>query len=352
MVPRRDVKVKGLINFMRLVPQGLSIPLFLALLMGTNSLSISSANIFSNDVEANPKASQNIEIMLIDLSRSVDKDVVIEGLKSVRSKISNVYGESQGKYNSSANSYYFWLPISGQNDKKDFYNIFNVTDDKNVWNIVRNTVGGRENQVNILEKVRTDGGLWSKLILAGSLKNCTRDVSYILKTPGLFGYSLNNLSRGLCEQAIKSRNNIYFLNKTAKDYLSGAKSNNGGSDILGAIERIDDEMSSSLRGYKKVKLVFVSDGVNNTPSYALRKLLLEPGVDACSLGRMAAKTKNSYSASKVSVKMYGLGEGREKDNDAGSDSLRPTLREYWTCFWNAKGSIKPEFGQLNELGRG
>jgi hypothetical protein len=341
----------GEAKFMRLVPQALAITLFSALLISTNSLSSSSANIFSNDVEANPKTSQNIEIMLIDLSRSVDKDIVIEGLKSVRSKISNVYEKSQGKYNSSASSYYFWLPISGQNDKKDIYTIFNVRDDKNIWNIVRNTVGGRENQVNILEKVRTEGGLWSKLILAVSLQNCIKDVSTILKTPGLFGYALNNLSKGLCEQAIKSRNNIYGLNKNVNDYLSGAKSNNGGSDILGAIERIDDEMSSSLRGYKKVKLVFVSDGVNNTPSYALRKLLLEPGVDACSLGRMAVNTKNSYSASKVSVKMYGLGEGRGKDNGSGSDSLRPALREYWTCFWDAKGSIKPEFGQLNELGK-
>jgi len=335
---------------MKLVPKGLAITLFSALLISTNSLSSSSANIFSNKVEANPKTSQNIEIMLIDLSRSVDKDVVIEGLKSVRSKISNVYDESQGKYNSPASSYYFWLPISGQNDKKDFYNIFNAEDDRNLWNIVRNTVGGRENQVNILEKVRADGGLWSKLILARSLKNCAKDVSYTVKTPGLFGYSLNNLSRGLCDQAIKSRNNIYFLNKEVIDYLSGTKSNNGGSDILGAIARIDDEMSSSLRGYKEVRLVFVTDGVNNTTNYALRKLLSEPGVDACGLGRMAVKTKNSYSASKVSVKMYGLGEGRGRDNSAGSDSLRPTLREYWTCFWDAKGSIKPEFGQLNELG--
>ena len=91
MVSIRDVNVKGLVNFMRLVPQGLSVTLFLALLLSTNSLSISSANIFSNKIEANPKTSRKIEIMLIDLSRSVDKDVVIEGLKSVRSKISNVY---------------------------------------------------------------------------------------------------------------------------------------------------------------------------------------------------------------------------------------------------------------------
>ncbi len=332
--------------------QRLFIALFSALILGASSLSISSANIFSNKVEANPEISRNIEIMLIDLSRSVDKNVVIEGLKSVRSNISDVYEKSQGKYNSPASSYYAWLPILGQNDKKDIYTLFSVRDDKNVWNIVRNTVGGRDNQISTLEKIRTEGGIWGKLISAPSLKTCLGAVTARLNTPGLFGSALSNLSKGICEQAIKTRNQIYLLNKTVDNYLSGTQSNSGGSDILGAIERVDDEMFSSLKDYKKIKLVFVSDGVNNTPSYALRKLLLEPGANACSLGRAAVQTKNSYSASKVSVKMYGIGEGRGKVSGEGNDSLRPALKEYWTCFWDAKGSIKPEFGQLNELGIG
>ena len=330
----------------------LAVGLSSVLILSASSLSISSANIFSNKVEANPEISKNIQIMLIDLSRSVDKDVVIEGLKSVRGNISDVYEKSQGNYNSPATSYYAWLPILGQNDKKDIYTLFSVRDDKNLWNIVRNTVGGRDNQVNTLEKIRTEGGLWGKLILAGSLKNCLREVAVSLKTPGLFGYALNNLSKGICEQAIKSRNQIYTLNKTVNDFLSGMQSNSGGSDVLGAIERIDDEMFSSLKDYKKVNLVFVSDGVNNTPSYALRKLLLEPGANACSLGRAAVKTNKTYNSSKVSVKMYGIGEGRGKVSGEGNDSLRPELKQYWTCFWAAKGSIKPEFGQLNELGIG
>lgn len=344
---------EGITDFMRLVPQGLVVTLLSILLMSTHSLSISNANIFSNKVEAYPKSSPNIEIMLIDTSRSVDKTVVIQGLRSVRSKISDVYTDSQGDYNSPAISYYFWLPILGQNDKKDFYGLFTWKDDRTIWNVVRGTVGGRDNQKNTLEKIRTGGGLWSKLVLASSMKNCLNYVAGKLDTPGLFGYALSNLSKGLCEQAIKSRNNIYFLNKTVSDYLEGAKSNNGGSDILGAIERVDDEMSSSLRDYTKVKLVFVSDGVNNTPSYALRKLLLETQVDACSRGREAAqKTKVRYSASKVSVKMYGIGEGRGKNNGEGNDFLRPALKEYWICFWKVKGEIKPEFGQLSDLGLG
>mgnify|MGYP000250442944 FL=1 len=50
--------------------------------------------------------------------------------------------------------------------------------------------------------------------------------------------------------------------------------------------------------------------------------------------------------------MYGIGEGRKILNGVGNDNLRIELKDYWTCYWKAKGIEKPEFGQLSELGVG
>ena len=322
------------------------------LLLSVSVPDISSANVLANKVEAAPNLSNTLQITLIDLSRSVDKEVVVEGLMSIRKQIGNVYEQSGGNYNSPAASYYFWLPILGQNDRKDFYPLFSSKIDKDIWGIVRATVNGKDKQANTLEKIRSESGLWRELIFAGSVEGCLNYVAQTLKTPGLFGSSIVNLSKGICEQAIVTRNNIAKMQKTVKEYLSGVKENDGGSDIIGAIDRIDDEMNSSLglKRYKKINLVFVTDGVNNTSTYRLQKLLLEQGVDSCALGAKAVEGKPRYSPSKVFVKMYGLGEGNK--DVSKNDQLRLGLRKYWQCYWKAKGIPNPEFGQLSELGTG
>jgi hypothetical protein len=314
----------------------------------------SNANFLSNKIEEKPNLSKNIEITLIDTSRSVDKDVILQGLTSVREKIANVYEKSGGKYNNPAASYYFWLPILGQNDRKDFSALFGSKSDEQIWSTIRGTVGGRTNQINTLLKIRTDKGLWRELVLAGNIVNCLNYVAGKLKTQGLYGKALIGVSSGVCDQAIQARANYSNMYDTINDFLSGKRSNDGGSDIFGAIERVDDEMDSTsgLKKYKTVNLVFVTDGINNTKDYALRKLLSKSAPNACSLGSEKAQNHSKYNSKKVFVKMYGIGEGREILNGVGNDNLRIELKDYWTCYWKAKGIEKPEFGQLSELGVG
>ena len=312
------------------------------------------ANVWSNKISEKPNISKKIEITLIDTSRSVDKDVVLQGLTSVRQKIANIYEESGGKYNNPAASYYFWLPILGQNDRKDFSVLFGSKVDEDIWSAVRGEVKGRTNQINTLLKIRTDKGLWWELVLTGNTGNCFKYVAGKLGTRGLYGKALIEVSLGLCAQATRARANYLKMYDTVNDFLSGEKSNNGGSDILGAIDRVDDEMESSsgLKKYKKASLVFVTDGMNNTKEYAMRELLSKSNGNACSLGSEKAKNDLKYNSKKVFVKMYGIGEGRSNLNGVGNDNLRDELKDYWTCYWKAKGIQKPEFGQLSELGVG
>lgn len=310
------------------------------------------ANLLSNKIAAKPNLSKNIEITLIDTSRSVDKEVVLQGLASVRQKIANVYEKSGGKYNNPAGSYYFWLPILGQNDSKDFSALFGSKLDEDIWSTVRGTVGGKSNQINTLLKIRTDRGLWRELILTGNIVNCLNYVAGKLNTPGLYGKALIGVSRGVCDQAIRARANYSKMYDTINDFLSGKRFNDGGSDILGAIDRVDDEMDSisGLKKYKRVNLVFVTDGINNTKDYAMRELLIKSAANACNLGSEKARNDSKYNSKKVFVKMYGIGEGRNNPNGVGNDNLRIELKDYWTCYWKAKGIEKPEFGQLSELG--
>jgi hypothetical protein len=112
------------------------------------------------------------------------------------------------------------------------------------------------------------------------------------------------------------------------------------------------DSTSGLKKYKTVNLVFVTDGINNTKDYALRELLSKSASNACSLGSEKAQNHSKYNSKKVFVKMYGIGEGRKILNGVGNDNLRIELKDYWTCYWKAKGIENPEFGQLSELGVG
>jgi hypothetical protein len=326
----------------------------LILIISLQTAAVSNANVFTNKISEKPRPSTNIEIMLIDTSRSVDKDVVSRGLVSLREKVAKVYEGSGGKYDKPANSYYFWLPILGQNDKKDFYPLFTMFMDEDIWSAVRNTIDGRANEIKTLEKIRGSGGLWRELIMAGNISTCSTYVASRLNTAGLFGKSLKGVSVGLCNEANNARRNYQKMDMTVNNYLSGITSNNGGSDIFGAIAEVNEVMDEALglKKYKKVKLVFVTDGLNNTNDYALREQLLRPGTDACRLGTKKASDEKKYKPAKVFVKMYGIGEGRGGPNGSGNDILRPTLKKYWTCYWKEKGIKKPEFGQLNQLGVG
>lgn len=309
------------------------------------------SNILANKVDPSPKFSKSVEIYLVDLSRSVEKDTVLEGLKSVRAKASNVYGDSRGSYDAPASAYFYWLPIRGVNDRKDFYPIFSPKIDSALWSEVRNSVGGRTNQIKALEKLRTEG-LWQELIMRSNLSSCLSLVQKSLAAPGLFGNSLIKVSRGICNQAIQVRNSISNLQTGVSKYLSGEVSTNGGSDIFGAITRIDDEIQSKsgLGQYSKIKLIFVSDGVHNTPAIDLKNRLLSNTERACQFGAENA-SGITFRNNIVSVRMYGLGEGRASDSSK-TELLRAPLRQFWECYWKKKGILSPEFGQLSELGIG
>lgn len=317
---------------------------------GTTS---ASSNILSNKVESNPKDSNSIEIYLLDLSKSVDKNVVIDGLNSVRNKIADVYGSNGDKYSAAASSYYYWMPVRGVNDRKDFYPLFSSKTDRGLWSIIRNSVGGRANQIKALEKLRSNGGLWSDLIREDNLSGCSKSVASALAEPGLFGNSLLKASNGVCNEAISTRNNYAKMRNAVSDYLSGKLKTSGGSDIFGAISRIDDEANSKagLGLYKTVNLVFVTDGINNTPSFDLRNTLLESPDKSCRLGESIASKGTVYSNKKFNVVMYGIGEGRSA-NSTNTELLRTPLKTFWSCYWRQKGVANPEFGQLNQLGIG
>ena len=63
----------------------------LILIISLLTAAVSNANVFTNKISEKPRPSTNIEIMLIDTSRSVDKDVVSRGLVSLREKVAKVY---------------------------------------------------------------------------------------------------------------------------------------------------------------------------------------------------------------------------------------------------------------------
>ena len=312
----------------------------------------SNANILSNKVETQPILSKSIELYLIDLSKSVKKETVIDGLKSIRTKIADVYGFMGESYRSPALSYYYWVPIRGVNDQKRFEPLFTAQIDGAIWASIRDQVGGRANQVKVLEKVRAQGGLWSRLITSQSLNDCQTKVMGQLAAPGLFGKSLSKVSLDLCNFATQSRNNYANLSNGVNSYLSGKSVNRGGSDIFGVISQVDDEVNrtSGLSNYSTIKIILVSDGIHNTPSFDLRKSLLSNPLNACSIGKSYAKGIR-YSESKIKIKMYGLGEGRSQ-SDTNAEALRVPLREFWECFWKQKGIANPEFGQLKDLGMG
>jgi hypothetical protein len=317
-----------------------------------SSVGNASGNLLSNKVDSSPISSKTVEIYLVDLSKSVDKDVVLQGINSFREKVANVYGNPKGSYNTPANSYFYWFPIRGVNDRKDFFTLFSNKSDSKIWISVRNYVGGKTNQIKALEKIRTQGGLWYKLINASSLSNsCINAVSSYLATPGLFGSSLTKASYSVCAEAISTRNNFALMQKAVNSYLSGAVTTQGGTDIFGAIGRVDDEVSnkSSFGKFNTINLIFVSDGINNTPSTNLRSKLLGNPDAACSLGQQAASPGLKYSNSKLSVKMYGLGEGRS-NSSLNNEILRDPLKKFWECYWSAKGVRQIAFGQLDELG--
>lgn len=324
----------------------------ISILFSLTSATNSSSNILSNNVDSTPKKSKQIEIYLLDLSRSVEETTVLEGLKSIREKIANVYGDGRSRYNSPATSYFYWVPIRGVNDRKDFYPLFSPKVDFGLWLSVRNSVGGRSNQIKALTKIRTQGGLWRDLITKSSLSRCTNDVQIRLAEPGLFGSSLLRTAKGVCDQAVSTRNNIAKLQNGVASYLSGRSKTNGGSDIFGVIARLDDEAQSKsgLGQYSKVNLIFVSDGLNNTPSIDLRRTLLNNASSACRIGTQSARGMR-YDPIKYTVRMYGLGEGRTGDSTR-TELLRVPLKEFWSCYWKQKGILNPEFGQLDELGIG
>jgi hypothetical protein len=323
----------------------------LALILVIGNRVEANGNIFSNEIEAVPNFATSIDIYLIDLSQSVDKNVIKNGLAIIQSKIADAYQSSRGKYSTPAKAYFFWLPIRGVSDQKDFLPLFNSQIDKNIWIGVRNSVGGRTNQIQALEKIRSEAGVWSELIRAKNLNGCVNFVAEKLSAPGLFGKSLLQTSKTLCVQAIYSRNNYQKMQKAVELYLSGKVKNLGGSDILGAVARLDSEISSdaSLGKYKKINLIFVTDGVHNTPALKLHKILPVQFDKACQLGQEKAKIGSKYDPARVSIKMYGIGEGRS-ENAMNNEQLQIPLKEFWKCFWSKKGIVKSDFAQLNELG--
>lgn len=68
---------------------------------------------FSNTIDKSPDFSKELSVYLLDLSGSVDGEIVSAGLESVRTNIANVYVASDAEKGIPASSYYQWIPIRG-----------------------------------------------------------------------------------------------------------------------------------------------------------------------------------------------------------------------------------------------
>lgn len=316
------------------------------------SLPQSHSNPLSNKVPKFNSTSTTVEINFIDLSKSVDQQTVLTGVNSLRKKIARAYNTSSGKYDSKAKSYYYWFKMRGTQDRKGFSVLFDRRIDEGLWEAIRSSGTGKTNQLKVLERIRQIDGLWYRMVLSRSLKNCLQGLSRELRPgiPGLFGSALTRVLVGVCNKAIETNNNLILMEKEVSAYLSGELSSRGGSDLLGAIDYLDDQIGDKygLSQYKRVRLVFVSDGIHRTPLLDLKDVLLNSERDACQIGKVEGEKDSKLSANKFEVQMYGIGEKRSGSNLV-SESLKEPLKKFWECFWKAKG-LDPRFNELSDWG--
>jgi len=322
--------------------------------------SVSSASFFSNTIDKNPPFSRNLSVYLLDLSGSVDAEVVITGFNNLQSNVANVYvGGGSGDKIEAAASYYQWIPIRGAEANSSSLPLFTEEDDAMLWASVR-AIKGKSNQTNVLKKLRERNGLWSQLMNYKGLdaRNCSTVAYKALANPGLSGSAFQNLNQNICSVALKVRGRFSMVQANIVAF-AGEKptKKTTGTDLFGTIRKLEDvaRNSSSLSRYKEVRLVFVSDMVHQTSAVNLKtELKGASSAQACELSKQISSTRG-FKSSLFKVTIYGLGEMSDKkpSSIASSEALYPPLRSFWDCFWINKGLKLPdsEFKTLSSFGQ-
>lgn len=315
---------------------------------------------FSNTIDKSPVFSKELSVYLLDLSGSVDNEIVMSGFENVRANVANVYVSSDVKKGIPAASYYQWIPIRGSEANSASLPLFTEEDDAALWSSAR-AIKGKSNQLRALGKLRERNGLWSQLMNYQGLSasNCTSVAYQALKSPGLSGNSFKSLNANVCSIALKVRSRFSMVEANLEAF-TGKKptKKTTGTDVLGTIRKLEDvaRNATSLARYKKVRLIFVSDMIHQTALVDLKNKLagLSPS-DACALSATYSSTTSGFKKSLFEITIYGLGEQRGKSGSAAAanEKLYPPLREFWDCFWTQKGLKLPEseFRTLSSFGQ-
>ena len=326
--------------------------LFLALVLSISLVTTESAfanSFFSNTIEKSPPFSKNLSVYLLDLSGSVDADVVMAGFDSLQNNVANVFvgGESSDKIEAAA-SYYQWIPIRGSEANSSSLPLFTEEDDAALWASVR-AVKGKSNQMNVLRKLRERNGLWSQLMNYRGLSasNCVNVAYKVLANPGLSGAAFQNLNLNVCGIALRVRGRFSMVQANIQAFAGDKPTKKTtGTDLFGTIRKLEDvaRNSSSLSRYKEVRLVFVSDMVHQTASIDLKaELLQNSGSNPCALSKKFSASRG-FKSSLFRVTIYGLGEMKEKSKSSitTNEKLYQPLRDFWDCYWLDKGLKLPD----------
>lgn len=325
-----------------------------------NPMSAHADSFFSNTIDKSPPFSKELSVYLLDLSGSVDGEIVMSGFEDVQSKVANVYVDSDAKKGIPAASYFQWIPIRGSEANSSSLPLFTEEDDAALWSSAR-AVKGKSNQYLVLSKIRERNGLWSQLMNYQGLnaKNCMAAAYNALRNPGLSGNSFQSLNANVCSIALRVRSRFEMVKANVLAFTGeNAIKKTTGTDVLGTIRKLEDvaRNSSSLSRYQKVRLIFVSDMIHQTSLVDLKKELVNMSPsEACSFSKQYTSRQSGFKRSLFDITIYGLGEQKEKKGSAiaANERLYAPLREFWDCFWRQKGLELPssEFKSLNTFGQ-
>jgi hypothetical protein len=329
-----------------------------AVVLMTTPVNAYGDSFFSNTIDKSPVFSKELSVYLLDLSGSVDNQIVTSGFENVRANVANVFIASDAKKGIPAASYYQWIPIRGSEANSSSLPLFTEEDDAALWSSAR-SVKGKSNQLLVLAKLRERNGLWSQLMNYQGLSatNCMTVAYQVLRNPGLSGNAFRSLNTNVCTIALRVRARFSMVQANLEAF-TGEKptKETTGTDVLGTVRKLEDvaRNSTSLSRYKKVRLNFVSDMIHQTALVDLKKELGAKSAEyGCALGKQYSSTASGFSKSLFEITIYGLGEQREKNGraTAANEKLYSPLRSFWDCFWTQKGLKLPdsEFKSLSSF---
>ena len=328
------------------------VALFLSNLPSANAFSI------SNSIAKEPPLSKHLSVYLLDLSSSVDHQVVIAGLSNLRNNVANVYAASDIDQKIPASSYYQWIPIRGSEANSASLPLFTEEDDEALWSAVR-LVKGKSNQLIVLKKLQERGGLWSQLMTYRGLStsNCMSVAYQSLKNPGLSGETFKVLNQNVCSTALRVRSRFTQVQTNIQAFTGPNPTKaTSGTDVLGTIRKLENNArnSTGLQRYDVIRLIFVSDMVHQTAQLDMqRQFVAKSASDACSYGKDLSGGSSGFDKSLFQITIYGLGEMKEDNKNqrsaiAANEKLYIPLRSFWDCYWIEKGLKLPQ-GEFKTL---